>query len=149
MTSFDDGRDSDDYVDDPSLLPPEESLDEDETDLATDESYSPVERPRGLEAWGTTDREEASPEDLEHRLAREEPDASESLPGDGIGDSSDTDGEALDEEVGDARAGRLVAAEFDPSDPDSDLWAVDTGIDGGGASAEEAAVHVVPDEDDD
>jgi hypothetical protein len=107
-----------------------------------------VERPRGLEAWGTTDREEASLEDLDHRLAREEPDVAEALPGDGIGDASDTDGEPLDDEVGDVRAGRLIATQIDPSDPDVDLWAVDAGIDGGGASAEEAAVHIVPDEDD-
>jgi hypothetical protein len=148
MTSFDGGRDPDDDIDDPQLLPPEESLDDDETDLGTDESYSPVERPLGLRAWGTTEREEASSEDLQHRLAREEPDVAWSLPGDGIGDASDTDGELLDEEVGDGRAGRLVAAAFDPSDPDADLWAVDAGIDGGGASAEEAAIHVVPDADD-
>jgi hypothetical protein len=148
MTSFDDGRGPDDGIDDPLLLPPEESLDEDEIDLGTDESYSPVERPRGLQAWGTTEREAANREDLQHRLAREEPDVAWSLLGDGIGDASDTDGEPLDEEVGDARAGRLVAAAFDPSDPDADLWAVEAGIDGGGASAEEAAIHVVPDTED-
>lgn len=148
MTSSDDGRGAGDFIDDPLLLPPEESLDEDETDLGADESYSPAERPRGLLAWGITDREQASGEDFDHRLAREQPDLPESLLGDGIGDASDTDGELLDDEVGDVRAGRLVAATFDPADPDSDLWAVDAGIDGGGASAEEAAVHVVPDSDD-
>jgi hypothetical protein len=31
-------------------------------------------------------------------------------------------------------------------DDDSELWATDAGIDGAGASAEEAAMHVVDDE---
>ena len=148
MTSVDDAFDADDYIDEPALLPPEESLDEDEIDLGEDESYSPVERPQGLRAWGITDREEAANEDLAHRLAREEPDVAELLFGDGIGDAYDTDGEPIDDEVGDVRAGRLLVAAFDPSDPGSDLWAIDVGVDGGGASAEEAAVHVVSDGDD-
>jgi hypothetical protein len=42
-------------------------------------------------------------------------------------------------EVGDARAGRLAEEE----DYESDLYAEDVGIDGAGAGAEEAAVHLV------
>jgi hypothetical protein len=34
---------------------------------------------------------------------------------------------------------------IDELDPRSDYWATDAGIDGAGASAEEAAIHVVPD----
>ncbi len=130
------------------MLPPEESFDADEIDLGPDESYSPVERPRGLGAWGTTETEEAAAEDLAHQLAREEPDVAALQLGDRIGDASDKDGEIIDDEVGDMRTGRLVVAEFDPTDPEADLWATDIGIDGGGASAEEAAVHIVPDGDD-
>jgi hypothetical protein len=50
----------------------------------------------------------------------------------------------------DPRAGRLVA-EDEGAHPDneSDLVARDIGIDGGAASAEEAAVHVVEDDDTD
>ena len=68
--------------------------------------------------------------------------------GDGLGDSSDTDGELLDDEVGDVRAGRLVDAD-DGGDVDTDdeLYARDEGIDGAAASAEEAAVHIVRDRD--
>jgi hypothetical protein len=49
--------------------------------------------------------------------------------------------------VGAERAGRLV----DPNegigpDVDSDLFGTDVGIDGAAASAEEAAVHIVPDD---
>ena len=57
------------------------------------------------------------------------------------------DDENLDDgEVGDVRAGRLV----DPNegigpDADKDLIGEDVGIDGAAASAEEAAVHIVPD----
>ena len=64
--------------------------------------------------------------------------------GDGIGDTSDTDGEPIDDQVGDLRSGRLVLADIDASDSGSDYWARDVGIDGAGASAEEAAIHIVP-----
>jgi len=56
----------------------------------------------------------------------------------------------------DARAGRLAAPEADvygdpsedvPGIQDGELLGQDTGIDGGGASAEEAAVHVVGEDD--
>ncbi|WP_220096646.1 DUF5709 domain-containing protein [Mycolicibacterium doricum] len=51
-------------------------------------------------------------------------------------------------EVGGPRAGRLVAPDQGfGEDDEADLVATDVGIDGGGASAEEAAVHVI-DEDD-
>ena len=52
------------------------------------------------------------------------------------------------DEVGRTRAGRLV-----PPDPgfgedlEADLVADDVGIDGGAASAEEAAVHIIDDEE--
>ena len=67
--------------------------------------------------------------------------------GDGIGDSADSDGEPIDHQVGDMRAGRLVAFDVDPTDPATDYLAHDVGIDGGAASAEEAAMHIVVDED--
>jgi hypothetical protein len=69
--------------------------------------------------------------------------------GDGIGDSTDTDGEPLDDQVGGARAGRLIAADLDPADAGSDQWALDVGVDGGAASAEEAAIHVVSEREQD
>ena len=60
-----------------------------------------------------------------------------------MGDLADSDGELWDTEVGAARAGRLTR-QLDLDDPDT-LAAQDVGIDGAAASAEEAAVHVVPD----
>ncbi|HZE30587.1 MAG TPA: DUF5709 domain-containing protein [Actinoallomurus sp.] len=133
---------------DPALLSPEESLDDDELgDIEA--GYSPAERPLGSTAWGTTERELGTREDLTHRLAREESDQTADDDTDGLGDSSDTDGELIDDEVGDARAGRLVASDIDVLDSRSDLWAEDIGIDAGAASAEEAAVHVVPEDEED
>lgn len=144
MAYDDDGLD--DYIE-AERLTPEESLDEDELGADLEDGYSPNERPWGITSWGTTAAEEASGEDLAHRLRREEPDVDAAEYGDGLGDSSDTDGELIDDEVGDARAGRLVFGSLDRADPASDFLAADVGVDGGGASAEEAAVHVVPDLD--
>ena len=43
--------------------------------------------------------------------------------------------------------GRLVAFGVDPTDPTTDYRAHDVGIDGGAASAEEAAMHITAEED--
>ncbi len=129
------------------LLEPEESLDSEQTGIDLDEGYSPPESPRELGAWGLTTREARTHESLERRLARELPDVTDRWDGDGIGDSADSDGEPVDDQVGDRRAGRLVALGFDPSDPTTDYRARDVGVDGGAASAEEAAMHIIADED--
>ena len=126
-------------------LSPEESLDEDVFGEDIADGYSPAERPWGVSAWGVTSYEEATHESLGRRLAREERELSDEPDGDGIGDTIGTDGEVIDDQVGDRRAGRLVLADVDELDASSDYWATDAGIDGAGASAEEAAVHVVPD----
>jgi len=125
--------------DDSGLLEPADSLDDRGVRDALDEGWSPPERPWAVTGWGTTAREAAAGEPLAARLARELPDGV-LWDGDGLGDASDTDGELLDDEVGDVRAGRLVAADSAFYD---DLYAVDAGIDGGAASAEEAAMHLV------
>ena len=66
----------------------------------------------------------------------------------GTGDTADTDGETWDDQVGERRAGRLVAPDEGwVRDDDPEAWASDVGIDGAGASAEEAAVHVVDDDE--
>ncbi|MGH3745675.1 MAG: DUF5709 domain-containing protein [Mycobacteriales bacterium] len=137
------------FGDDGGLLSPEESLDDDELDDEAGAGYSPAERPWGSSAWGTTDREAATREDLEHRLAREQRERDDDDgDGDGVGDTCDTDGEPIDDQVGAVRSGRLVLADAEADEPRSDLWAHDVGIDGAAASAEEAAVHVIPDGDD-
>ena len=128
------------------LQSPEESLDDQEVGEDLDEGYSPPERPWGMSAWGTTADEAADHEPLEYRLAHEEPSLDDGLDGDELGDASGTDGELIDDQVGDTRAGRLVLADLDEADLRSDYRALDVGVDGGAASAEEAAVHIVPDD---
>ncbi|MDH2390254.1 DUF5709 domain-containing protein [Streptomyces sp. HNM0663] len=124
----------------------ENVLDEKDLDALLDEGYSPPERPLAVEAYGTTGTEQLRGETLDQRLAREQPDGSGAGPeedGDGIGDLPGGEGEPLDDEAGEVRAGRLTR----PDDPTprrpSDLVARDVGVDGGAASAEEAAMHVV------
>ena len=105
-----------------------------------DEGYSPPENWGPGEGFGSTADEAVLGESLDQRLAQEEPDADP---------YADEDAQApVDDEVGDLRSGRLV----DPGggqgeDTEKDLVGDDVGIDGAAASAEEAAVHVVPDDD--
>jgi hypothetical protein len=131
---------------DSGVLDPEDTLDDRGSD-PLDEGWSPADRPWAVDDWGTTGDEEERGESLDGRLARERADPVVD-DGDGLGDTTDTDGELRDEEVGDLRAGRL--AEDDDgtgADTEAELVAFDRGIDGGAASAEEAAVHLVADRD--
>jgi hypothetical protein len=142
------GTDGTDPEEASGVLEPEETLDgaAGVRDVL-DTGWSPAERPWAVDDWGTTEVEESAGESLDGRLARELPDSVEDE-GDGLGDASDTDGELLDDEVGDVRAGRLVdAGDGEAPDTDDELYARDEGIDGAAASAEEAAVHVVRERD--
>ncbi len=133
------------------LLQPQDSLDNlgGVADVL-DTGWSPPERPWAVEDWGTTEREELAGESLDARLARElRPPEGDVNGGDGLGDPSDTDGELVDEEVGYRRTGRLVESDSMWGDFEPELYASDVGIDGAGASAEEAAMHMVRDPDDD
>ncbi|MEN5073238.1 DUF5709 domain-containing protein [Isoptericola cucumis] len=116
---------------DEDQLPEEDTLLDPELTDKLDEGYSPLERPRANH-WGETAWEESAGEPFDRRLREEEPDVWESDPL----DRPDT-----------SRAGRLVADdEADPGedgDRDNDVYGEDAGIDGAGASAEEAAVHWV------
>lgn len=142
--------DNDDDFDQYAQLEPEDTLEDRGVADVLDEGYSPPERPWAVDDYGTTAQEEAEGEDLDHRLARELPDpalSDDEDEGDGLGDASDTDGELLStDEVGGRRAGRLRQRDEDPLVTDDENWAVDAGIDGAGASAEEAAVHVIDDD---
>ena len=146
------GTDGTDPEEASGVLEPEDTLDGNPgVRDVLDTGWSPAERPWAVDDWGTTGAEEAAGESLDGRLARELPegvaDGADGL-SDGLGDSSDTDGELLDDEVGDVRAGRLVDADGGgPDDTDAELYARDEGIDGAAASAEEAAVHIVRDRD--
>ncbi|EFL42684.1 DUF5709 domain-containing protein [Streptomyces griseoflavus] len=138
--------DGSEVQDDAGLLDAEDTLENDGVADPLDRGYSTPERPWAVEHYGVTAAERHEGETLDQRLAEELPDPAAS-DGDGIGDSSGTDGELLDNEVGAARSGRLVAPdEGAHEDEEEALVAMDVGIDGAAASAEEAAVHVV-DED--
>ena len=137
--------------DDEGQLSADDTLVDRGLDDALDEGYSPPERPRGLDAFGTTAAEQQQGETLEQRLRQEEPDPTAD-PDAPLSRNDLDDDEALsesdeffdDDEVGDQRAGRLRAPDegiFE--DDEKDEIAEDTGIDGGAASAEEAAVHII------
>ncbi|MGY0064097.1 DUF5709 domain-containing protein [Streptomyces sp. LZ34] len=137
--------DGSEVQDDVGVLDASDTLDYRGGDQALDEGYSPPERPWGVEHTGVTASEQQRGETLDERLSEEVPDIG--VPeGDGIGDALDTDGELIDYEVGDERAGRLLAPdEGSHENRESDLFASDVGLDGAGASAEEAAMHLIPD----
>ncbi len=102
-----------------------------------DRGYSPPER--YSPDYGNTPWEEAHGETLGMRLSEEEPEP------DPYADELTTDDP--DAEVGDVRAGRLVDVDQGlGEDTEKDLVGLDVGLDGAAASAEEAAVHIIPDE---
>jgi len=123
-----------------------DGLGDPDVDDELDRGYSPPEKWSVAEGFGNTPYEEATGESLDQRIAQEEPEPDpyeEAERGDDP-DEDEVDLEA-DGEVGDQRAGRLV----DPDeglgeDTEGDLVGDDVGIDGAAASAEEAAMHVVP-----
>jgi hypothetical protein len=144
-------------LDDEDQLPSEDTLDDRGIDDLLDEGYSPPERPRGVDAFGTTAAEQRQGETLDQRLAHEVPDPATAFE-DPLVDPDNVGGDDPDaiaaeddflggDEVGGRRSGRLIAPdEGRHEDTESDLVADDVGIDGGGASAEEAAIHIVEDE---
>lgn len=142
-------------TEDEDQLQPEDTLVDRGVDDVLDEGYSPPERPRAVDDHGTTPREQREGETLEDRLAREVPDPAtangapdhESGLGAPRAGGDDTDSIPVEDdfvggEVGGDRAGRLVSEDEGVGpDEESELLADDVGIDGAGASAEEAAVR--------
>ncbi|MFB6907209.1 DUF5709 domain-containing protein [Streptomyces bacillaris] len=137
----------------PEASDPEEQLGAEDTLLdpsgtgdPLDEGYSPPDRPWVVEGLGTTAPETVTGESHDTRLSREVPE-NPGFVGDGVGDLAGGDGELWNGEVGVARAGRLTQ-QADGRVP-ATLTASDVGIDGAAASAEEAAMHVIPEDGDD
>jgi hypothetical protein len=134
-------------VDDEDQLQPGDTLDDTDLDDVLDRGYSPPDRaPKGYDDY-PTEAERLQGESLDEKLAEEEPDVD---PYAEVEEESDTDPEdenALDEQLGldeaDPRTGRLVAPDEGlGEDVDKQEVAYDVGIDGAGASAEEAAMHI-------
>lgn len=120
-------------TDDDDQLSAEDTLVDRGVDDVLDEGYSPPEK------W----KEPRDNETLDELLSEEEPDPAMQL-----GEDDPAADFPEDDEVGDRRAGRLVAPdEGVNADDESDMLASDVGIDGSAASAEEAAVHVIDDEE--
>jgi Family of unknown function (DUF5709) len=132
-------------------------------DSLTGEPGEPGDDPldRGVappEHWSSVIRNADDPESLDQLLAEEEPDPALDFDEDEDEDEDSGDDDEADEYIDglllddgpDPRAGRLVAEdEGAHPDDEEDLVARDVGIDGGAASAEEAAIHVVDDDDTD
>ena len=143
MSDYADNTVSDDRSEqlDQDQLQPGYNLEDRGVADALDEGYSPPEKPSVL-------LREGEHETLDERLSEEipEPDPyveTEQEKGldDGVSDESDF----LDPETGDERAGRLMDQGLGP-DLEKDLIGLDAGIDAGAAGAEEAAMHIVPDD---
>ena len=139
------------------VLDASDTLDGDPGDDPLDRGVVTPQRWSAASRHTSTAAEQQAGESLDQLLAEEEPDVADELDDEPAGDvagdedaaDEDVDGLLLDDGP-DARAGRLVAEdEGAHPDEEADLVAHDTGIDGGGATAEEAAMHVVDDDDTD
>lgn len=102
-------------------------------------------RPFGLDDPDTTPEGQRERETIDDRLAREIPDdtgGAATAPGPEL-----SEGE-IGSEAGQGRSGRLTAAEADPDQhAGRSLAAEDAGISGGAATAEEAAMHDIPEDE--
>jgi hypothetical protein len=145
-------------VDDEDQLQPEDTLVTEDVEDALDRGYSPSDTAHGSTAFGTTAYEQSLDETIDQRILQEVPDPTSAygapdnesgLDEERVGgddpDAIDAEDDWLgDSEVGDARAGRLVADDEGAHEDDEDqVWARDVGVDGAAASAEEAAMHII------
>ena len=142
-------------LEDYEVLDSSDTLDGEPGDDPLDRGVATPERWSAGMRSGTTAGEQREGESLDRLLAEEEPDI-EFEDGDELPEDIAADEDAADEDVDglllddgpDPRAGRLVAEDEGANiDDEADLVARDAGIDGGGATAEEAAVHVVEEDD--
>ncbi|KKC06382.1 DUF5709 domain-containing protein [Mycobacterium nebraskense] len=137
-------------VEDENQLQQEDTLIDRGVDDMLDEGYSPPEQLYAPGAFGPA-------ESMDQMLAEEEPDPAARInvlldeAEQQRSDASERESEFPQRrEVGGARAGRLIAPDMGfGEDADEELFATDVGIGGGAASAEEAAMHIIEDEDED
>ncbi len=145
-------------VDAEDQLQPEDTLIDEGVEDVLDKGYSPPDVDRVSGMVGLTATEQREGETIEQRIRQEipDPDSAYGAPDDESGMAADSvggdDPDAIpaeqdwlgDAEVGDERAGRLVAPD-EGAAPDAEAGLVgdDLGVDGGDASPEESAMHVV------
>lgn len=130
----------DDFVE---QLQPEDTLIDRGVADVLDEGYVTAENWSAAQGFGNTAAEMRQGETLEQRLAQELPEL--------VPDDSPWNPQGESREVGTTRAGRLVDASggLGGRDPEGEAIAFSVGIDGGAASAEEAAMHIIEPDDDD
>ena len=143
-------------------LQPEETLIDEGVEDVLDRGYSPPDHPPM--GWNAGDErfDDAHEETIDERIRQEvpDPDSAYGAPDNESGldvpkvggddpDAIDSDDDWYgDEDTVERRAGRLVSQDEGlGADEDKDAWGRDVGIDGAGASAEEAAVHIVEERD--
>ena len=141
-----------DEPEDDGVLEPDDDLTTDDyEDDPLDTGITPPDHYGASNWYGVTEAEARQGETLDQHLAEEEPDPNATFVADdedGSDDASDDPddpeerGEVVDDRWAEGpgpRSGRLVA--------DGRLAAADVGPDGGAAGAEEAAVHLVPEDE--
>jgi hypothetical protein len=127
-----------DAAEDSGVLDTSDTLDDDRVADPLDTGLAVADRWSGANRFGTTPAEGRAGESLEQLLAEEEPDV------DPYAEEADDEDELTRRGYErEARAGRLVADRGGRAG--AAAW--DAGVDGGGAGAEEAAVHLVDDPD--
>jgi hypothetical protein len=133
-------QDFDRELEDDGVLDPADTLEGDDlSEDVLDTGIDAGDKYRAATRFGTTADEESRGESLDQLLAEEEPEPTAA--DDWIDDDTTNDGTPPD-----PRSGRLVAPdEGAHPDAESEAVAVDVGIDGGAAGAEEAAVHLTED----
>ncbi|MGH6657809.1 MAG: DUF5709 domain-containing protein [Actinocrinis sp.] len=131
VAEWDDPEQSADYLEDDGVLDGGDTLESDDlSEDPLDTGISPQERHPNSERYGVTLRESRTGESLDERLSEEEP---------------EEDGELLASEP---RTGRLVTVDEGAHEArDADYLARDVGVDGGASSSEEAAMHVIGEDD--
>jgi hypothetical protein len=153
-----DGFDTEDdeLPEDDGVLDPADSLETDDLDYdPLDTGISPPERRPASERYGVTLDEARAGESLDQRLAEEEPELGQAPFSTGPDEPEDEDRPEQDEvfeesATAEPRAGRLIAPDEGAHNvEDNSYYARDAGIDGAGASAEEAAMHIVGEDDED
>ncbi len=125
-------------------LQPEETLLDRGVGDVLDEGYVTGENWSPAQGFGNTPAEMRKGETLEMRIAQELPEP--------VKDETPWNPDPSEaREVGHKRAGRLVDANGGVPGLDNEAESVarDVGIDGGAATAEEAAMHIIDDYDDD
>lgn len=132
-----------DAVEDDGVLDASDTLDDDRVADPLDTGVVAADRWTAANRFGTTPAEALAGESLDQLLAQEEPDI------DPYAEEAEDEDELIRRGYEqDPRAGRLVADDAGfGEDEQAEAVAWDVGIDGGGASAEEAAMHVVDDPD--